>query len=282
MNYEVARVLEYSNLTFDNGSVASASSPETGPLPREDLEWTIVIPFYNEQLYLSDTIRSAASQSVRFDLILVDNGSVDSSVRVAKAECDRLTIPFRLLEEPRRGKVHALAAALSQVNTRFVATCDADTIYPPEYLAAAARIFRARPENVAAQAYYVSKHWSAARCLLASAKLIAASRLLPHQGHCGGAGQVFRADALRDAGGFDPRRWNLVLEDHEIIHRLTKFGRVSCAPDFWCCPGRHEGDDPGDRWSLIERLRYHFTPAPYQSQFFYEYLRPRLEARRSG
>lgn len=256
---------------------ALAPQPSSEPTWRR-CRWTVIIPFFNEQAFLAQALRSFAAQYERAELILVDNSSTDRSRAIAEAECERLSLDYTLIDEWRPGKVHALRAGLAFVCTPFVATFDADTSYPPNYLQTAARLFE-DDGCVGGQAYYVRPHWRRARRNLAATHLICATWLLPHQCHNGGAGQVFRTDALRDSGGFDADRWDLILEDHEIIHRISRFGRIRCNRDFWCCPSRRERDLPVLRWSLGERLAYHFTPAWLQSKFFYDFLAPRLKAR---
>ncbi|WP_308515714.1 glycosyltransferase family 2 protein [Sphingomonas flavescens] len=241
-------------------------------------QWTVIIPFFNEQEFIAEALRSVATQYERPELILVDNRSTDRSRAIAEAECERLGLAYVLLDERQPGKVHALRAGLAWVRTPFVATFDADTSYPPNYLESATRLLK-HDKCVGAQAYYVRSHWRSTRRFLAAAHLICATWLLPNQCHNGGAGQVFITDVLRHSGGFDADRWNLILEDHEIVHRVSRFGHFRCSRDFWCCPSRRERDLPVLRWSLGERLAYHFTPARFQSKFFYDFLGPRLTAR---
>lgn len=245
----------------------------------DSARWTVIIPFRNEARLIANTLRCVAAQTVRLQLVLVDNGSTDLSVALATAECARLNLKYQLIREPEVGKVRALAAGLAMVKTPFVATFDADTIYPADYLDVAERLLELDC-SAAAQAYYTFPAWKPWRRLIAAIKLTAAARLLPHQCHNGGAGQVFRTHALRASGGFDPDRWNLILEDHEIVHRIRGIGQIRYSRDFWCSPARRERDQPSTRWSLGERLAYHLTPAALQSQFFYGFLGPRL-ARRS-
>lgn len=257
-----------------------APAQKVGGLPlASDCQWTIIIPFLNEERFLTGCLASVASQSVGFELILVDNGSTDGSWELAQHECRRLGIPYQLLEAPRRGKVHALECGLAQVRTPLVATFDADTTYPPHYLATAS-ILLEQSGCVGAQAYYVEPKWRDWRRLAAALKFLAVVRLLPHQCHTGGAGQVFCLEALRRSGGFDPRRWDLILEDHEVMHRLSQLGKFDAHFSFWCCPSRRETDIAALRWSFVERLGYHLTPPRHQSRFFYRFLAPRLQARR--
>ncbi|WP_164176839.1 glycosyltransferase, partial [Streptococcus pneumoniae] len=43
--------------------------------PDMAVDWTVVVPFFNERELLAGTIASLARQTVPFRLVLVDNGS---------------------------------------------------------------------------------------------------------------------------------------------------------------------------------------------------------------
>jgi hypothetical protein len=172
----------------------------------------------------------------------------------------------------------ALAAGLAMVLTPFVATCDADTFYPPDYLDQAAALLRIAGV-AAALAWYTDAEADGLRRAWRRLRVLLPARALPRQCHSGGAGQVFRTDTLRAAGGFDPARWNLVLEDHEVVHRLIRLGSLGYGRDFWCAPARRPRRRPSTRWTLAERLLYHLAPDRLRDRYFYGFLRHRLEAR---
>ncbi len=262
-----------------------ANGPADGPAGgqakpnSEKCDWTIVIPFFNEAGFLPATLRSVAALQGAFRLVLVDNGSTDGSSEIARQVCGELGLGFTLVVEPCPGKVHALRAGLARVRTRFVATFDADTHYPPHYLVAAGKLLD-RPGVAIAGAYFTNGPAWQRRDAFTGAHVVAAGRMLGHQCHAGGAGQAFNTALLRRAGGFDPNRWNLVLEDHEIIHRVGQFGAMAYGMDFWCHPSPRERDRESIRWTLYERLAYHFTPRSRQGRFFYDFLGRRLRARK--
>lgn len=241
--------------------------------------WSILLPFFNERDYLHATIASLAAQSEPMTLILVDNGSTDESAAIARAACQDHGMDYLLITEPMPGKVAALRTGLGWVRTPLVATCDADTLYPPHYLAAAEAIL-AQPGCVAAGAYFVAPDVAEEAREAAARLFLTVARLLPRQSHTGGAGQAFRTSALRAAGGFDADRWNYVLEDHEIIHRMTRTGTVGYAQDFWCAPSPRERDRDSIRWTLFERLVYSATAPRAGDWFFYSFLARRLRRRR--
>jgi glycosyltransferase involved in cell wall biosynthesis len=240
--------------------------------------WTVLIPFFNERNFLEGTLASLAAQDIPFELILIDNGSTDGSGEVAAAICRRLGLPFTLRVDRRPGKVNALQSGVDCARTPFVATCDADTLYPTDYLRQA-QLLLETSGAVAGGAYFVAPTATADDHAQAARRMARAARLLPAQCHTGGAGQVFRTDALRRAGQFDAGRWGYVLEDHEIMHRMAKLGTLAYGGALWCAPSPRERDRESIRWTLIERVLYHLTPAPARDWFFYNFLSCRLAAR---
>jgi glycosyltransferase involved in cell wall biosynthesis len=243
------------------------------------LSWSAIVPFFNEAAHLPALLASLAAQTCPVRVILVDNGSTDGSADIALAECARLGLDHRLVLQPVPGKVSALSAGLRLVTTPLVATCDADTLYPAHYLAEAARLL-AQPGCVVAGAFYATPDSDAAARRPTALAKARAARLLPRQSHTGGAGQAFRTEALRRAGGFDAGRWNFVLEDHEIIHRVMRFGTMRYAERLWCSPSERPRNRDSIRWTLAERLVYS-AAAPWAGDwFFYRFLADRLRARR--
>lgn len=242
-------------------------------------DWSVLLPFFNERDCIGDTVASLARQDERPLVILIDNASTDDSADVAVAACRDHDLPYVLVHERRPGKVAALAAGLACVTTPFVATCDADTWYPAHYLVTAQTLLE-RTGVAAAGAYFVARAAGTARRVASALHVNIAARLLPAQCHAGGAGQVFRTAALRGAGGFDPQRWNLVLEDHEIIHRVLKHGAMDYSTSLWCSPSPRKRDRASVRWTLAERLCYIVTAATQTGDwFFYNHLAKRLAKR---
>ncbi|MGI4732630.1 MAG: glycosyltransferase [Janthinobacterium lividum] len=250
------------------------------PAPR----WSVLVPFFNERDHLPATLAGLAAQTERPRVILIDNGSTDGSAAVAIAHCARLGLDPVLVTEPRPGKVHALATGLALVDTPLVATCDADTFYPAGYLAAAGRVL-ARGRTVVAGAFFVAADADAAVRARAARRIVGTARWLRGQCHTGGAGQAFRTEALRAAGGFDAARWGWVLEDHEVIHRVlhcgtTRDAAMGYARDLWCCPSSRPRDRVSIRWTAGERLLYAMAAPVAGDWFFYRFLAGRLRGRR--
>lgn len=244
--------------------------------------WSVVLPYYNETAYLRPTLNSLFSQTFRdFRLILVDNASTDGSGELARAiAAEHPDIETVHLLEPRPGKINALQRGLATVNTEFVTFCDADTFYPPHYLDRADALFESAGQNVVAvMAMDLPQDHKGPAAQRKRAKVMAVSRLLSKQTHTGGFGQSFRTDVLRKAGGFSADLWPFVLEDHEVMQRVFKFGASVYAPDLWCVPSSRRADRSGVGWTTAEQALYHLTPFPLKDWFFYSFLKKRFIAR---
>jgi glycosyltransferase involved in cell wall biosynthesis len=243
---------------------------------------SVVIPYYNEQEFLPATLASLKQQTLRpFTLILVNNGSTDASEGLARAVMNDATdIAVRFINEPQPGKLMALATGIAAVETAFVATCDADTYYPPHYLATCLRLFETGgPTVVGVMACDIYAPPARFLSRVQRFKIATVARLLPRQCHSGGYAQAFRTKALREAGGFSPVHWPYTLEDQEIVHRLLKRGKVVHSSKHWCMPSVRREDRSAVTWTLLERILYHLTPFALKDWLFYRFLARRFDAR---
>lgn len=236
---------------------------------------TFVLPYYNEAGYIGATLATLAAQSDRrFALILVDNASSDGSAQFARVACEAMPdirCEFLFAAEP--GKIFALVMGCGAVQTELLATIDADTFYPPDYVSTAIAVFDGRPDAVCAIAHQMDSQGRASRYQ----RLMAA--LFPKKAHSGGFAEIFRTAALRQCGGFDPGHWPYVLEDHEIVHRITRFGSIAYRPDLRCRPSDRRSDRSGCSWTPGERILYKLLPSSLMNWFFYRFLAARLERR---
>ena len=251
--------------------------------PRNTTGWTVVLAYYNEVDYLPATLASLDAQTLKpFRLILVDNASTDGSAELARAETAAMqgveTVHL-FAEQP--GKIHALEVANPHIATPFVAFADADTFYPPHYLATAARAFADGGERLAAvMATDVPDPPNGTAAIAKRRHVRRVSRLWPKQTHTGGYAQCFRTSAYTAAGGYAHHHWPYVLMDHEIMERVLAFGDAAYPFDLWCVPSPRRADRTRVRWTLAERLLYHFTPSRAKHWYFHRFLGPRLGRRR--
>ncbi|NNF00564.1 MAG: glycosyltransferase family 2 protein [Pyrinomonadaceae bacterium] len=131
-----------SNILTDNDEEQSAGTSEI-PLV------SVVIPFRNREEFLNDAIESIKAQTYKnWELILVDDGSTDGSLKIAQEFADQHPEKIFLLYHP--GNVHKGAGATRNLgfrdsNGEYVTFLDSDDVLLPEALEMEIAAFRKYP-----------------------------------------------------------------------------------------------------------------------------------------
>lgn len=98
---------------------------------------SIIVPVYNAEKYLLETITMVKQQTYgNWELILVDDCSLDGSVQVVKAcleECPDSRIRL-IVQEENRGAAAARNRGLEEASGRYIAFLDADDVWMPDKL----------------------------------------------------------------------------------------------------------------------------------------------------
>jgi glycosyltransferase involved in cell wall biosynthesis len=107
-------------------------------------EVSIITPVYNRPDLLTLAVRSVLAQTfARWELIIIDDGSADD---IAGAMRPFLADPrIRLVHRPHEGECATRNHGLSLARGEIVAYIDSDNFWYPDFLAAAAAVFRADP-----------------------------------------------------------------------------------------------------------------------------------------
>ena len=94
--------------------------------------FSIVIPLYNKAKSIAATIQSILDQSFAdFELIIVDDGSTDDSVRVVNQFTDKR---IRLIQKENGGVCSARNVGILHAQCDFIALLDADDQWDTDYL----------------------------------------------------------------------------------------------------------------------------------------------------
>ena len=101
----------------------------------ESLDVSVVIPAYNEELAIREELEAIhgvlAATQLRYEVIVVDDGSTDRTAEIAEA-CD-----CRLIRQPaNRGYGASLKRGISQARAERIVITDADGTYPAEWIPA--------------------------------------------------------------------------------------------------------------------------------------------------
>ena len=90
---------------------------------------SVVIPAYNEERALADTLARLFSQAGDFEVILVDGGSTDGTRRIARRHRD-----VQIMQAP-KGRASQMNAGAAQARGEWLLFLHADTLLPEQGLA---------------------------------------------------------------------------------------------------------------------------------------------------
>lgn len=95
---------------------------------------SLIIPLFNAEDYLSETLRSIASQSFsNFEVIIIDDGSTDKSIQIA-TDFGLKDHRFRLIKSPHGGVSRARNIGIDLAQGNYLGFVDADDCLYPEAL----------------------------------------------------------------------------------------------------------------------------------------------------
>lgn len=113
---------------------------------------TLLICTHNGAARLVEVLRTIAAQQVpagvAWEVLLISNASQDDTLVVAARlgrELLPAAVPYRVLDEPRAGKEHALVRGLDEACYEAVAIVDDDNLLAPDYTRVAFEVMQAHP-----------------------------------------------------------------------------------------------------------------------------------------
>lgn len=207
------------------------------------MKTTVIVPNYNGIQYLSNcicTLQTARSQC-DFDILIVDNGSKDGSLELAKKYLDEKTAGLIAFPE-NTGFSAAVNAGISHAKTEYVILLNNDTEVTKDFVKNLERFMDRHPKAFSASAKMLSlkqpeliDDCGDLYCALGWAYALGKGRKRSHYAKdaavfaaCGGAA-IYRRKIFREIGLFDENHF-AYLEDIDIGYRACIYGYRS----FFC------------------------------------------------
>ncbi|MBJ7281659.1 MAG: glycosyltransferase [Acidimicrobiia bacterium] len=104
---------------------------------------SIIIPAFNAQEYLGETIDSVLAQTYRpIEIIVIDDGSTDETVEIARAYGD----PVVVIEQENRGPAGARNTGFDAARGAIIALLDADDQWMPSRLERCVDVLQSDPQ----------------------------------------------------------------------------------------------------------------------------------------
>ncbi|MBL4807193.1 MAG: glycosyltransferase family 2 protein [Rhodobacteraceae bacterium] len=104
---------------------------------------SIIVPAYNAEHYLPETLKSLLAQSYSdIEIIVVDDGSTDQTVEKARAFNDPR---LKIIRQTNRGLAGARNSGIAEATGKYIGFCDSDDLWMPRKLEKHIRHFEAQP-----------------------------------------------------------------------------------------------------------------------------------------
>ncbi|AFY34772.1 glycosyltransferase family A protein [Calothrix sp. PCC 7507] len=174
---------------------------------------SVVVPAYNVSSYIQKALTSLELQTFRnFEVLVVDDGSIDDTVAVAQQFCQRDS-RFQLLQKSNGGLSSARNYGICHARGEYIAMLDADDVYHADKLANhVTRLDKEADVGVVYSASRTIRDDGRLTFMTLSGKPINSHPLLAllcknFVGH--GSNAVFRRCLVEEVGGFDEelRSW---------------------------------------------------------------------------
>lgn len=194
---------------------------------------SVLLPVYNARRYVARAIESMLGQTFGdFELLIVDDGSSDGSLEIARQYADR-DRRVRVTTRPNRGISATRNELLRAAAGELVAAMDSDDVALPQRLALESAFLRANPEVVCVGGSYrivdgdgrlIHRGFPVAEGDEEIQRLLLAGHCSLHQPTV-----MFRRIPALRVGGYDERM--AVAADFDLWLRLGEVGALANLPD---------------------------------------------------
>ncbi len=217
------------------------------------LRISAIVAALNEEKDIEHCLRFIRAQKYpNFDIILVDSGSNDRTVEIARKYVDKILI--KKVKGP--GPARNLGAR--DTTADVVAFTDADTQVAPNWIERIAKDF-ADPEIVGVGGVLRPRNPRLLDRIMFKINSDWWYRLTARVGfyQLGTPNCAYRRDAFLKAGGFDESL--SMLEDTELSIRMKKYGKMIIDKDLWVYNSARRFKQEGYLRVFIRYLRAYFT-----------------------
>ncbi len=114
----------------------------------KDLTLTAIVPIFNEEKYLLDSVTRLQKTNIFNEIILIDNCSTDASLAIAQNLKEKDSSILVLQTKNNDGKASAVQLGLNYVKTSHVVIHDADLEYFPDDIVEMFEVAKVNPNDL--------------------------------------------------------------------------------------------------------------------------------------
>lgn len=204
---------------------------------------SVVIPCYNHESFVQDSIQSVISQTYQnIELIIIDDGSKDGSVEKIKEmipACQERFIRFEFRYRPNKGLSATLNEALEWCEGIYFSALASDDMMLPGKTKLQVDFLDAN-KNISAVfggIKLIDNNNITISERVRQSKQYSFKDIILHQHDLPAPTQMIRLSALKNVGGYDP---NILIEDWYMWLRLSSYSDLYYMDHLLCLYRQHE------------------------------------------
>lgn len=237
---------------------------------------SVVIPCFNHQDYVQQTIQSVIDQDYsNIELIIIDDGSSDNSVDKIKemiSKCEKRFTRFKFKNRPNKGLCATLNEALEWCQGEFLSTVASDDIWFPYKISRQINLFL-DPKNhniavISGEMISIDTHGkSDSRSSFTPPKEQYYSFLDVYRGHgrINAPTAIIRMHCVKEVGGYNTK---VIIEDFYMWLAVTNLGYQILAVDDIYAKYRVHRNNTFSKIQLMhestKKIREIFMPNKYE------------------
>ncbi|MFZ2205142.1 MAG: glycosyltransferase family 2 protein [Candidatus Magasanikiibacteriota bacterium] len=193
---------------------------------------SIVIPAYNEEKYLADTLKAVCALDYKnFEVIVVNNASTDNTEKIAR------TFPVVVLNENKKGILFARECGRKNATGEIIANIDSDCQPDKDWLKKGVEFFKDPKVVALGGPYYYfdgSPFFQKYSSFIQKYFYYGMNKILNNLKRGGvliGGNNMIRASVLNEIGGYDTN-YLFYGEDTDTAKRVAQKGKVVFDKNF--------------------------------------------------
>ncbi len=190
---------------------------------------SIIVPCYNQGSYLKDCIESVLDQDVQGELIIINDGSTDNSLEVAKKYAEKRPDIVKVITQTNRGLASARNTGIMNAKFSWVLPLDADDKLEPGALERISEVINSETDpnvDIIAPSFKTFSSSDETIILLPQPKLEdfrAGNRIA----YC----SAIRKTALKAVGGYSPKMVEGYEDLHLTMNLLSRGSKITTIPE---------------------------------------------------
>lgn len=233
---------------------------------------SVIIPVFNGEKYIEQSMKSVENQTYRFvELIVVNDGSTDETESKILNFISKSNLHVKLLTTVNQGASHAKNLGLRSSEGQLIAFLDADDLWLPNKLEKQVSLLLMNKDAIGVGCGYLkfldnSTRRTKVLNFFWQQKSISAWALLEGPGPGFNSTILLKRNVLDKLGGFD-EMIGVMADDLDLVMRLHPLGKIlqetNCLVELRVWNGQNYRNLPDMEKALLRLYMKHFQQSQY-------------------